>query len=43
MADDVGMTLAHLGAIEAWEARIAQEKPFLQAGRLMGLFNKTNE
>ena len=35
--DDVGMTLAHLGAIEAWEARIGREKPFLQAGRLMGL------
>jgi 3-isopropylmalate/(R)-2-methylmalate dehydratase small subunit len=29
--DDVGMTLKQLAAIEAWEARIAQERPFLQA------------
>lgn len=34
--DDVGMTLKQLPAIEAWEARIAKEGPFLQAS-IVGL------
>lgn len=29
--DDAGMTLKHLDAIEAWEARTAAERPFMQA------------
>jgi 3-isopropylmalate/(R)-2-methylmalate dehydratase small subunit len=29
--DDVGLTLKHREAIEAWELRTAQEMPFLQA------------
>jgi len=29
--DDVGLTLKHLGAIEAWEARTRQAQPFLQS------------
>jgi 3-isopropylmalate/(R)-2-methylmalate dehydratase small subunit len=29
--DDIGLTLRHLDTIEAWEARIARERPFLQA------------
>ena len=29
--DDVGMTLKQLDAIKAWEARIAKERPFMQA------------
>ena len=29
--DDIALTLKSLAAIEAWEARIARERPFLQA------------
>jgi 3-isopropylmalate/(R)-2-methylmalate dehydratase small subunit len=29
--DDIGLTLKHIDAIESWEARIAKERPFLQA------------
>ena len=29
--DDIGLTLKHIDAIEAWEARIAKERLFLQA------------
>ena len=29
--DDVGLTLKHLSAIEAWEARTVQDKPFMQS------------
>ena len=29
--DDIGLTQKHLGAIEAWEARAAQRRPFMQA------------
>ncbi|MDB5856949.1 MAG: 3-isopropylmalate dehydratase [Ramlibacter sp.] len=29
--DDIGMTLKSLPAIEAWEARVARERPFVQA------------
>jgi 3-isopropylmalate/(R)-2-methylmalate dehydratase small subunit len=29
--DDIGMTLKHLDAIEAWEDRIARARPFMQA------------
>lgn len=29
--DDAGMTLKHLDAIEAWEARTAADRPFMQA------------
>jgi 3-isopropylmalate/(R)-2-methylmalate dehydratase small subunit len=29
--DDIGLTLKYIGAIEVWEARIAKERPFLQA------------
>jgi 3-isopropylmalate/(R)-2-methylmalate dehydratase small subunit len=29
--DDIGLTLKSLPAIEAWEARMSREKPFLQA------------
>lgn len=29
--DDIGLTLRHLDAIAAWEARTAKESPFLQA------------
>jgi 3-isopropylmalate/(R)-2-methylmalate dehydratase small subunit len=29
--DDIGLTQKHLGAIEAWEARTAAERPFMQA------------
>ncbi|MES2185658.1 MAG: 3-isopropylmalate dehydratase small subunit [Pseudomonadota bacterium] len=29
--DDIGLTQKHRAAIEAWEARTAQDKPFLQA------------
>ena len=29
--DDVGLTLKHLSAIEAWEARTARQRPFMQA------------
>jgi 3-isopropylmalate/(R)-2-methylmalate dehydratase small subunit len=29
--DDIGLTLKHMGAIEAWEARTARQRPFLQS------------
>lgn len=29
--DDIGLTLQHMDAIAAWEARIASERPFMQA------------
>ena len=29
--DDIGQTQKHLAEIEAWEARVARDKPFLQA------------
>jgi 3-isopropylmalate/(R)-2-methylmalate dehydratase small subunit len=29
--DDIGLTLKHVAAIEAWENRIAREHPFMQA------------
>jgi 3-isopropylmalate/(R)-2-methylmalate dehydratase small subunit len=29
--DDIGVTLKHLDAITAWEARVARDKPFMQA------------
>lgn len=30
--DDIGLTLRELDAITAWEARVARDKPFAQAG-----------
>ena len=29
--DDIGVTLKHIDAITAWEARVARDKPFMQA------------
>jgi hypothetical protein len=29
--DDIGLTLKHISAIEAWEARTASQRPFLQS------------
>jgi 3-isopropylmalate/(R)-2-methylmalate dehydratase small subunit len=29
--DDIGLTLKHIAAIEAWESRMARERPFMQA------------
>jgi len=29
--DDVGLTMKHLSVIEAWEARTARQRPFMQA------------
>lgn len=37
--DDIGATLKHLDAIKAWEARTAEERPFMQAS-IAGCFEK---
>jgi hypothetical protein len=29
--DDIGLSLKHLAEIEAWEARTALQRPFMQA------------
>ncbi len=29
--DDIGLTLKHMSAIEAWEERTARQRPFLQS------------
>ena len=34
--DDIGLSLKHMSAIEAWEARTARQRPFMQSCAAIG-------
>jgi hypothetical protein len=34
--DDIGLSLKHMSAIEAWEGRTARQRPFMQSCAAIG-------